>query len=89
MERSSYKNALLYPELYLCRIPFIAPVPTAISRTRNVYTYQPTAVIGSNADCIFAWQFIPEALCEGNSTGPEHHYPFSFDVLSASAESGS
>jgi hypothetical protein len=58
--KQNYANTLLYPEVFMSRIPFICPVPTAIARGVAIYSFVPDTSVGDT----FAWSFVPEAIAQ-------------------------
>lgn len=70
--KEEYANTLLYPEVCMARIPFIAPVPTALARGVAYYTHKPDYTKGGT----FAWSFVPEALCVGDGIGTQKPFMY-------------
>jgi len=56
--KHEYAQTLLYPEICLARIPFLCPVPTAISRAVSIQSFN----IPATGNGTVGWSFIPEAL---------------------------
>jgi len=71
--KDEYASTLLYPEIYMARIPFLCPVPTALARATNIFSFNAIA----NKE--FLISCVPEALC-GPTTS--QHLPFYYtDVV--------
>lgn len=63
-EKHSWSNCQCYPELFLARIPFLCPVPTAIARLNNVFTItiDPTSSVPGVYGNTFWFNYSPEIL---------------------------
>lgn len=84
-QKHSWANTLCYPELFMARIPFLCPVPTAVARMTNVFTLtlNPSGTVDGN---IFWFSFCPEIMFDGPLTIA---YPFAYSVNStANDQSG-
>jgi len=59
--KDDYANCLLYPEIFMARIPFICPVPTALARANCIMSFTPTTA-GSSWGCAL----VPELMFQAN-----------------------
>lgn len=77
--KESYANTLLYPEVCMARVPFICPVPTALTRGVSIHNFTPDNAVGDT----FMWSFVPEAL--SNLAIGTTHAPFYYGTASGTS----